>query len=135
MRVLKKETAPRYVREERIVSYLLASPRTSNAKQLTTSVVEIKPGGSQRVHSHVPEQIYYIFEGEGLMTVGDQKEHVSPGDCIFIPTETPHGLDNDGEILLRYFSAAAPSFSREQLEDLWPLKSEVETNPKGEMQV
>jgi mannose-6-phosphate isomerase-like protein (cupin superfamily) len=132
MRVLKKQTAPRYVQEEGIVSYLLVSPRTSDAKHLTTSVVEIKPGGSQRVHSHVPEQIYYILEGKGLMTVGDQKEHVGPGDCIFIPTETPHGLDNHGEVLLRYFSAAAPSFSRKKLENLWPLKSEAEKSREGE---
>jgi mannose-6-phosphate isomerase-like protein (cupin superfamily) len=132
MRILKKKTAPRYVREEGIVSYLLASPRTSDAKQLTTSVVEISPGGGQRVHSHVPEQIYFILEGGGMMTVGDQREHVGSGDCIFIPTEIPHGLDNDGEVLLRYFSAAAPSFSRKQLEDLWPLKSEAEMNRERE---
>lgn len=126
MRVLKKETAPRYIREEGITSYLLASPRTSAAEHLTTSVVEIKPGGSQRIHSHVPEQIYYILEGTGLMAVGDEKAPVGPGDCIFIPSETPHGLVNDGQVLLRYFSAAAPSFGREQLESLWPLESEKE---------
>jgi mannose-6-phosphate isomerase-like protein (cupin superfamily) len=84
------------------------------------------------MHSHVPEQIYYILEGEGLMTVGNQRAHGGPGDCIFIPTEIPHGLHNDGEVLLCYFSAAAPSFSRKQLENLWPLKSEAETNREGE---
>ncbi len=50
MRILKKETAPRYIREEGIVSYLLASARTSDAKQLTTTLVEIRTGGEQRVH-------------------------------------------------------------------------------------
>jgi len=127
MKILKKETAPRYMREEGISSYLLASPRTSDAEYLTTSVVEIRPDGEQRIHSHTPEQIYYILEGSGIMTVADETAQVGPGDCIFIPSGAPHGLKNDGKVLLRYFSAAAPSFDREQLKRFWPLKSETET--------
>lgn len=125
--ILKKYTAPRYIRKEGIVSYLLASPRTCDAKQLTTSLVEIEPGGEQRIHSHAPEQIYYILEGSGFMKVGDETAHVESGDCIFIPSDAPHGLKNDGKALLRYFSAAAPSFDSEQLERFWPLKSEAQT--------
>jgi len=125
--ILRKYTAPRYIREEGITSYLLASTRTCDAKELTTSLVEIKPNGEQHIHSHVPEQIYYILEGSGFMRVGDDTTHVEPGDCIFIPSGEPHGLKNDGDVLLRYFSAAAPSFLPAQLERLWPLKSEAET--------
>jgi mannose-6-phosphate isomerase-like protein (cupin superfamily) len=127
MIILKKHTAPRYTREEGIVSYLLASSITSSAEYLTTSVVEIKPGGKQRIHSHVPEQIYYILEGSGKMTVADETEKVVPEDCVFIPSNAPHGLINDGKKMLKYFSAAAPAFDVEQLEKFWPLGSEVET--------
>ena len=63
MKILKKNTAPRYMREESITSYLLASPRTSDAEHLTATLVELKLGGHQRIHSHLPEQIYYILEG------------------------------------------------------------------------
>jgi len=132
MMILKKSTAPRYKREEGIVSYLLASRRRSDTEYLTTSEVEIKPGGEQRIHSHIPEQVYYILEGRGFMTVGAESAAVGPGDCVFIPSETPHGLKNDGDVVLRYFSAAAPSFDREQLEHLWPLKSEAEAVPDEE---
>lgn len=128
MKILNQKSAPRYIRPEGISSYLLASPRTSDAKYLTTSLVEIRPGGNQRIHGHDPEQIYFILEGKGLMTVGDERAYVGSGDCIFIPSQTPHGLNNDGEAPLRYFSAAAPTFGREQLENLWPLKSEMEAN-------
>ena len=48
MHILKKETAPRYHRLEGITSYLLASPRTSNAEHLTTTLAVIQPGGSVR---------------------------------------------------------------------------------------
>jgi mannose-6-phosphate isomerase-like protein (cupin superfamily) len=131
MHILQRETAPRYVRPEGITSYLLASPRTSEAEHLTTTLVEVQPGGEQRLHSHGPEQVYFILEGRGLMTVGSEMKRVGPGDCVFIPSEQPHGLRNDGDTVLLYFSAAAPAFEREALESYWPLRSEAETNNVG----
>jgi len=110
MHVLKKEAAPRYVRAEGITSYLLASPRTCAAAHLTTTLAVIEPGGEQRLHSHAPEQVYFILEGSGLMTVGGESQRVGPGDCVFIPSGEPHGLKNDGAARLRYFSAAAPAY-------------------------
>ena len=126
MHILKKETAPRYVRPEGITSYLLASPRTSSAEHLTTTLAVIQPGGEQRIHSNRPEQVYFILEGTGLMTVGDETQHVGPGDCIFIPSGKPHGLKNEGATTLRYFSAAASAYPPGHLEKTWALKSESE---------
>lgn len=127
MHVLKHETAPRYIREEGIASYLLASPRTSHAEYLTTTLGVLQPGGEQRIHSHRPEQVYFIIEGTGLMTVDTETQRVGPGDCIFIPSGHPHGLLNDGGVILRYFSAAAPAYETGHLEKTWQLKSEEET--------
>src|SRR5207302_1011155 len=103
MHIHKKETAPRYLRPEGITSYLLASPRTSSAEHLTTTLAVIQPGGAQRIHSHRPEQVYFILEGSGLMTVGSETHRVGPGDCVFIPSGQLHGLKNDGGTVLRYF--------------------------------
>jgi mannose-6-phosphate isomerase-like protein (cupin superfamily) len=123
VKILRVEGAPRYARQEGITSHLLASPRTCGAARLTTTLVEIEPGGEQRVHRHLPEQVYFILEGSGAMTVGEEIEEVRAGDCVLVPSETPHGLRNSGDAVLRYFSAAAPSFTSEQLEQWWPLES------------
>lgn len=122
MRILNKETAPRYTRDD-IVSYLLVSEQTCESEKLTTTIVEMQAGGIQRVHSHEPEQMYYILEGEGIITVGGETEKVRAGDCVFFSSFTPHGLQNTGEAILRYFSAASPSFPAEDSQKLWPLKS------------
>ncbi len=124
MHILKKETAPRYRRPEGITSHLLASPRTCGAEHLTTTLAVIQPGGEQRVHSHPPEQVYFILEGSGLMTVGGETLRVEPGDCVFIPSGVPHGLNNDGAAVLRYFSAAAPAYEAGHLEKTWALTGE-----------
>jgi len=123
MKTLRRERAPRYTRDAGITSYLLASPRTGGAERLTTTLVEIEPGGEQRIHRHPPEQVYFILDGSGLMSVGSETEAVAAGDCILVPSDAPHGLRNTGDVALRYFSAAAPSFTAEQLERWWPLKS------------
>jgi len=124
MMILRPERAPRYVRADGITSYLLASRRTCGAEMLTTTLVEISPDGHQRVHSHEPEQVYFVLEGRGLMVVGSEESEVSAGDCVFIPSGIPHGLRNMSPATLRYFSAAAPSFSGDELERFWPLGSE-----------
>lgn len=60
------------------------------------------------------------------MTVGNETQRVGPGDCIFIPSGQSHGLKNDGDVTLRYFSAAASAYEPGHLEETWALKSEEE---------
>jgi mannose-6-phosphate isomerase-like protein (cupin superfamily) len=121
MKILRTRTAPRYVRDEGITSYLLASPRTAGGAHLTVTLVEIEPGGRQRIHRHAPEQIYYLLEGTGRMTVGSDVRDVQAGDCVFIPSQTDHGLENTTKRVLKYLSAAAPAFPGQDLDEMWPL--------------
>ena len=125
MQVRNKQKAPRYERDG-IVSHLLVSEWTTKAQFLTTSLVEMSPGGTQQLHAHEAEQCYFILEGEGLMTVGDERQIVTSGDCIFVPSNEMHGLENTGGYGLSYFSAAAPSFGNvETVKKLWPLNAGV----------
>ena len=132
MQVLSKGRAPRYRKPEGVISYLLASPRTCQARHLTTTMVVIDPNGEQPLHKHVPEQVYFMLEGSGLMTVGTETQEVGPGDCVFVPSDTPHGIRNLGQGVLRYFSAAAPAFETSDLLALWPLASESEESGKDD---
>ena len=124
MEILKKKDSPRYIRKEGIKSYLLASPVTCNTAHLATTLVEIEPGGKQHIHKHKPEQVYFIIDGIGKMTVGNEHQVVDSDNCIFIPSNELHSLENIGESKLRYFSTASPSFTEEELINFWPIKSE-----------
>lgn len=123
MNVMRKGSAPRYKRDN-IVSYLLVSELTGNSKNLAITLVEMEPGGVQHIHSHEPEQMYYILEGSGIMTVDAEERSIQAGDCIFFPAFAKHGLKNTGGTVLRYLSAASPSFTREQCRQFWPLPSD-----------
>lgn len=121
MQICRKASSPRYERD-RITSYLLVSEITTGAKYITTSLVEMQPNGKQRIHSHATEQCYFILEGSGQMTVGDETTEVHTGDTIFIPSNSPHGLINTGKLVLRYLSAGSPVFGREKEKEFWPLQ-------------
>jgi mannose-6-phosphate isomerase-like protein (cupin superfamily) len=120
--VLRVNSSPRYKRND-ITSYLLVSEDTCNAKNLSITIVEMEPGGIQHVHAHESEQMYYIMEGSGLMTLDDEQQRVETGDCIFFSSFSRHGLENIGGTILRYLSAASPSFEKEDSRKLWSLGS------------
>ena len=121
MKIVTRKSAPRYERDG-ITSYLLVAESTTGAKHLTTSLVEMTPGGKQHLHQHPAEQSYHIISGEGLMSVGGESQQVKQGDTVFIPSDTSHGLVNDGPGVLVYLSAGSPPFGRDDEKSLWPLR-------------
>ena len=56
----------------------------------------LKPGKTIEPHIDPYEEIYYLLQGEGIMTVGDDQQKVSAGDTIWIPYGSVHSLLNDG---------------------------------------
>jgi mannose-6-phosphate isomerase-like protein (cupin superfamily) len=122
MNVMKKTSVPRYKRDN-ITSYLLVSEITGGSKNLTITLVEMEPGGVQHLHSHMPEQMYYILEGKGLMTIDSEQQVIEAGDCVFFSSFSEHSLKNIENSILRYLSAASPSFNSEECMEFWPLKS------------
>ena len=120
MKIIRKETAPQYQRDN-IRSFLLIAESTVGAKSLTTSLVEMAPGGTQKPHHHETEQCYTILQGRGTMAVDGEEAPVTAGDTIFIPANHTHSLHNPGPETLTYLSAGSPVFGAENEKKLWPL--------------
>lgn len=86
------------------------------SRNLTVTWVDVPPGAEQRAHSHPDaEQVYVIVRGRGRMSVAGDTEEVAPGDLVFIPPATQHGISNDGAEDLVYVSATSPPVSMEEL--------------------
>ncbi|MBN2048194.1 MAG: cupin domain-containing protein [Anaerolineaceae bacterium] len=43
-------------------------------------------------HTHPHEQISYVVEGEINFFLGDEREHLRPGDMVSIPAGVPHTI-------------------------------------------
>ena len=54
----------------------------------------LNPGEEMELHSHPTEEIYLVFDGNGVVTVGPRKKEVTAGDIIFIPPNQMHTMSN-----------------------------------------
>jgi len=65
-------------------------------------------------HKHlISEELYYITQGNGLMTLGDKIFEVSTGDTICIPPGTAHKIKNTGNIEMKIICSCSPAYSHE----------------------
>ncbi len=87
----------------------------SNAPVQNQSLAEahLPQGAATERHYHrLSEEFYYIVEGKGEMTLGEQTRTVGPGDAILIPPGTWHTLRAiDGEV--RLLCCCAPPYSHD----------------------
>lgn len=78
-------------------------PLVSEA-QLESELVCYEPGQGTQEHFHRDqEEIYYIVEGCGSITIGDEVMAVSAGDMVFSPVDTPHSIQTGAERMVMIF--------------------------------
>jgi quercetin dioxygenase-like cupin family protein len=63
--------------------------------------VEMKPGGSVRLHKHPYTEILIIQEGVGEYSVGSELIEAHVGQIIIVPAETAHKFTNSGDKIPR----------------------------------
>ena len=67
--------------------YLATRPES---EQLDICLVNFEPGGRNKMHTHVYEQMLFVTSGRGIVA-DDSGEHVvEPGDLVIIPAGEPH---------------------------------------------
>ncbi len=99
--------------------------------EATTSevfIVVLEPGQAPPLHKHEDtEQIFYLFEGKGTLTIGKEKEEypVKGGDLVRVPPSTFHTIRAEGENPLRYL--AVDCFTADRLLDEPTWEDHVKT--------
>lgn len=69
------------------------------------------PGQGQKVHSHEgSDKIYYVLEGAGHFTVGEEEQDLGEGHAVIARAGEPHGVRNetDGNLILLVTMAPPP---------------------------
>ena len=70
-----------------------------------------QPGQSQKVHSHDgSDEIYYVLEGRGRVTVGTEERELGAGEITLAPSGEDHGVVNhtDEKLVMLVFMAPKP---------------------------
>lgn len=94
------------------------------AEALTSEVfiVVLNPGEAPPPHKHDDtEQIFYVLEGEGRLTIGDQERTypVGVGNVVRIPPSTLHYIEAEGNEPLRYLAVDCFLGGRPAAEPTW----------------
>jgi hypothetical protein len=74
-------------------------------------IYDIPPGCSEGVHVHNTvdpalgpfDEYYYIIAGTGVMPIDGERVPVSAGDHVHTPMGVHHGIENNGNAMLRVF--------------------------------
>src|SRR5215216_3593771 len=56
----------------------------------------VKPGQTSRPHKLRTSEVYYILEGQGMMTISDETASIAPGDTVYIPPDAVQHIQNTG---------------------------------------
>ena len=72
--------------------------KEKGSKDLALGIGWMKPGEVHLLHHHEEaSEFYYILEGKGTITVGDEEVKAKPGTTIYIPAGDKHKIVNDGK--------------------------------------
>jgi len=89
----------------------LLAHRNSCIRNQSLAEARLAPGGRTTPHYHpLTEEIYYILEGSGRMTIGDETRDMGSGDAIAIPPGAVHTITNTGTSLLKFLCCCAPGY-------------------------
>lgn len=89
----------------------LLAHRNSAIVNQSLAEARLPPGKATTPHHHPKtEEIYYILEGTGAMTIGRETRTVGPGDAIAIPPGQSHTISNPGPVTLKFLCCCAPGY-------------------------
>ena len=55
------------------------------------------------LHTHAPQEIYFVTKGTGMLTMdGDKTQNLGSGDTVYIPGKKRHGITNTGNVDFEY---------------------------------
>jgi Mannose-6-phosphate isomerase len=96
-----------------VLCELLHPDKIPETGELACSIAHaIVPSGESTL-PHVLKnstEIYYILEGSGAMTIGDETSPVRPGDCILIPPGSIQHIRNTGAGDLVFLCVVSPKW-------------------------
>ena len=79
------------------------------AEKLMIGLNCLEPGQVQPIHDHADQdKFYYVIEGKGHFTIGEEVTEVSPGSVVWAQAGIPHGVENRGSERLTILMGIAP---------------------------
>lgn len=89
--VVNRDRSAPFLTKDRSEIRSILDGTNSTAMHQSLAEATLPPGAETEEHLHPrTEEIYYVLRGRGLMSLGDERREVGPGDGILIPPGTRH---------------------------------------------
>lgn len=93
----------------------LAGPETTGSSRVDFRISRYAPMAYVQEHVHkVQEQVYYVLEGEGILTLDDTKNLMRPHDYVYVPPGVRHSFTNTGTQGLVFLVITTPASDDEE---------------------
>ena len=80
------------------------------ATNFSLGFVVLEPDGGQVPwHNQEQEEVYFVLEGEGEMCLGEERQSVSSGQAVYIPSGVFHQLTNTGSTPMKMMYCYGPA--------------------------
>jgi quercetin dioxygenase-like cupin family protein len=94
----------------------LAGPQTTGSKRVDFRISRYAPAAYVQEHVHqVQEQVYYVLEGEGILTLDEARHLMRPNDYVFVPPGIRHSFTNTGTGGLVFLVITTPASDEEEI--------------------
>ena len=79
------------------LSKALVGPANSGSSRIDFRISRYAPNAYVQEHVHkVQEQIYYVLEGEGILTLNEERHLMRAHDYVYVPPGVRHSFTNTG---------------------------------------
>ena len=92
------------------LSKMLAGPDNVGSSRVDFRISRYAPNAYVEEHTHqVQEQIYYVLEGEGVLTLEGERHLMRPHDYVYVPPGIRHSFTNTGTAGLVFLVVTTPA--------------------------
>jgi mannose-6-phosphate isomerase-like protein (cupin superfamily) len=106
-----RRAAPAYETRDGSQIRELMHPDVHGNRRQSLAEATLRPGRTTRTHRHAgTEEIYYILQGEGLISVDDEEQSVGRGDAVLIPPGCWHCITNTSAVDLVFLCCCSPAY-------------------------
>jgi mannose-6-phosphate isomerase-like protein (cupin superfamily) len=96
------------------LSKALVGPENTGSSKIDFRISRYAPMAYVEDHVHkVQEQIYYVLEGEGVLTTNDERHLMRPHDYVYVPPGVHHSFSNTGTAGLVFLVITTPASDEE----------------------
>jgi mannose-6-phosphate isomerase-like protein (cupin superfamily) len=98
------------------LSKALAAKENTGSSRLDFRISRYAPAAYVGEHVHkVQEQVYYVLEGEGILTLDDERHLMRPNDYVYVPPGVRHSFTNTGVSGLVFLVITTPASDEEEM--------------------